>query len=99
MDEECRIVDRGEAGASRVMAILIPPAIFSEVETVFDSPMISDVFDNVVGENGFWIKAGDEITPVAQHGVTVIGGQLAIDAHHDLTIGYRQRFSNVICVS
>jgi len=80
------------------MAIFVPPTIFAEVQTVFDTPVISDVFKNVVGCDGTRIKAGDEIPFVIEHNLAVISGQLTINSYHDFTIGYRKCFSNVISV-
>lgn len=77
MNRQGGIIDCGhecrEPGTSGVMTIFIPPSIFAEVETVFDSPVISDVAEDVERGDGFWIEAGDEVPLVVQHDLAVVG--------------------------
>lgn len=102
MDGERCVVDRGhdcgEAGAASVMPIFVPPSVFGEMEAIFNSPVIPDMPENVVGSDVAGIKAGDEIAFVVQYDLAVISDQLTIDPHRNFTIGYRQCFSNVVRV-
>ena len=41
--------ERREARSAGVMPILIPPSVFGEMKAIFDSPVVSDVPENVVG--------------------------------------------------
>lgn len=47
-----------------MVAILIPPSIFGEMKTVFDSPVVSDVPENVVSRNIVGIEASYEVSRV-----------------------------------
>ena len=80
------------------MAILVPPAVFGEVKTVFDSPVISDVAKNVIGRNKIRVQARDEVTRVLKHDGALVGRELTIDAHDDFTIGQLEYFADVIGV-
>ena len=53
------------------MAIFVPPTVFSEVEAVFDSPMISDVTKNIQRSYLVRIQAGNEVTLVIKHNSAV----------------------------
>lgn len=69
------------------MPIFVPPAIFAEVQTVLDSPMIPDMSEDVVWRDGVWIKTGDEVTLVVQYDGSIVGDQLTINSYGDITIG------------
>jgi hypothetical protein len=90
--------DCREARTSGVVAIFIPPSVFGEVKTVFDSPVVSDVTENVVGRNLVWIQARDEVASVMEYNLAVASGQLTIDPHYDLAIGQVKCLANMIGV-
>ena len=102
MNGDRSVIERGhhrrETRPSSVVAIFVPPPIFAEVQAVFDSPVIPDVFENVFCRDRFWVKTGDKITLVVQYDFAVISDQLTINSHRDFTIGHVECFSNVIRV-
>lgn len=84
MDGEGRVVDGGEAGGeprpAGVVAILVPPPIFGEVQAVFDSPMVPHVGQNVGGRDLVGVEAGNEVAHVVRDELAVGGADFAIDA-------------------
>jgi len=52
---------RREAWASRVVSIFIPPAIFEEMQAVFDFPVAANQLQKIRRRHGAGVEAGDEI--------------------------------------
>lgn len=84
MDREGGVVDRRqagrEAGSPGVVAVFVPPAILQEVETVFHSPMVADVPQQIRRGDLLGIEAGDEIPHVVRENLAVGSANLAINA-------------------
>jgi len=84
VDGEGRVVDSGEAGGEAgpagVVAILVPPPIFGEVQAVFDPPVVPHVGQNVCGCDLVGVEAGNEVAHVVRDELAVGGSDLAIDA-------------------
>ena len=87
-----------EPRPSSVVTVFVPPAIFTEVQAIFDSPVIPDVPENISCRNGLGIETGNEVAFVTEHDLAVICHQLTIDSHHDFTIGQVKCFSDVVSV-
>jgi len=56
------------------MTIFVPPPVFGEMKTVFDSPVISYVSENVVSCDLIWVKTGDEVARITQHNAAIVSG-------------------------
>ncbi|MEM9413091.1 MAG: hypothetical protein AAGA30_18420 [Planctomycetota bacterium] len=80
------------------MSIFVPPAVFGEVKTVFDSPVVSYVAGNVVCSNPFRVQARNEIAGIAKHDLAIVGGKLTINTCNDLAIWQLECFANVMGV-
>lgn len=84
VDGESRVVDRGEAGGESgpagVVAVLVPPPIFGEVEAVFDPPVVAHVAQEIRGRDAVRVEAGDEVPHVVRNEFAGGGADLAIDA-------------------
>jgi len=97
---QCGVGQRGEdlsqAWPSGVMAILIPPAVFQEVEAVFHLPMATDVGLKVRRGDGGRVETGDEVPALL--GEKLSGGRtyLAIDANRNLTAGDVQLLTQIV---
>lgn len=84
MDREGGVVDGRqagrEAGSPGVVAVLVPPPILQEVETVFQPPVVADVPQEIRRGNAIGIEAGDEIPHVVREDFAVGGANLAINS-------------------
>lgn len=84
VDRDCGIVDGrqagGQAGPSCVVAILVPPPILQEVQTVFQPPMVTDMLQKFRRCDALGIEAGDEITHIVREHGAVGGTNCPIDA-------------------
>lgn len=84
MDGEGGVVDGrqagGESGPAGVVAILVPPPIFGEVQAVFDPPMVPHVGQEVRGRDLVGVEAGNEVADVVRDELAGGGANLAIDA-------------------
>lgn len=49
-----------------MMAVLAPPAVFDEVETVFHLPMIAHQLQELDRGDPLWIEAGNEVPHVVR---------------------------------
>ena len=54
------------------MSIFVPPAVFGEVQAVFNSPVIADMLEYVAWSDGVWVQTGDEIAFVVRYDFAVI---------------------------
>lgn len=54
------------------MTVFVPPAVFGEVETVFDSPVVSNVAEYFVSGNLIGIQARNKITSIAEDDAAVV---------------------------
>lgn len=88
----------GQAWATRVMAVLVPPAIFEKVQAVFDSPMAAHVAKKILGGYRAGIEATDEVANVVRNDVAALGSQFSIDAQRDPAARQVERFADVVGV-
>lgn len=83
MDGEGGVIDGrqagGEAGPPAVMAILVPPAVLQEVQTVFQPPMVADAPQQIRRGHAVRIEAGDEISDVVRENLA--GGSAHVAIH------------------
>ena len=94
---ECR-EDLAEAGAAEIMTVFIPPAVFDEVERVFDLPVVTDDFLKVGRRDVRRVETRDEVARVVRKKRTIRTDHLAIDTHNDLTIRDVQLLAKVLGV-
>lgn len=84
MDREGGVIDRRQTGGEPrppgVMAILVPPAILQEVQTVFDPPVVADVPQEVGGGDAVGIEARYEVPHVVRENLAVARTDFTIDA-------------------
>lgn len=102
MNRDGGVIDGGhqsrEPWAAGVMPMFIPPAVFGEMEAIFDPPVVSDVAEKIKGANAIWIETGDEVPRVVKHDFSIVSYQSTIDPHDNFTIWQIERFSNVVGV-
>lgn len=55
------------------MPILVPPPVFGEMKAVFDSPVVSDVPENIVSRNLVGIETRNEESCVIKHDGAIVG--------------------------
>ena len=63
-----------------MVAVLVPPAVLQEVESVLQPPVIADIPQEVCGGDAVGIEAGDEVPHVVRKNFAVGGANLAIHA-------------------
>jgi hypothetical protein len=63
-----------------MVAVLVPPPILQEVETVFQPPVVADVPQEIRRGNAIGIEARDEISHVVREDFAVGGANLAINS-------------------
>ncbi len=102
MNGEGGVVDRRHASrkprSPRVMTILVPPAVFQEVQAVFNSPVLANVPQEICGGYLLGIEAAHVVTCIVQHDFTIVCAQLSVDTQTNLTTGKIERFPDVIGV-
>ena len=74
-----------EAGPAGVVAILVPPTVLQEVQTVLNPPMLADMPQQVGRSDLIGIEAADVIAHVVHNHASLGRAELAIDAQHNLT--------------
>jgi hypothetical protein len=78
------VIDGRQAGRESrppgVVAILVPPPIFQEVEAVFQPPVVADVPQEIRGSHALGIEARDEVSHVVRENLAVGGADFTIDA-------------------
>lgn len=77
------------------MAVLVPPTIFHEEETVLNLPMVARMLEKLRSGSVVGIEAAGEIATLRQAHGAVVGDDVTIDAHSDLATGKVERLANV----
>jgi len=90
--------DLAKTGSSQIMTILIPPAIFDEMQTVLDLPMIADKFLQTRSGHLRRIKACDKVSRVVRKSVLRSIKHLAVDTKNDLAIRQIQLLAKIVGV-
>lgn len=84
MDREGGVIDRRhasrETGSTGVMTILVPPAVFQEVQAIFDLPVPANVPQEIGCGHLLGIKAAHEVARIVQHNFSIVSTQLAVHA-------------------
>lgn len=88
--------DLAQSGSSQIMTILVPPAVFDEMQTVLDLPMIADKFLQTGSGHLRRIKACDKVSRVMRKSVLRSVEHLAVDTKNDLTIRQVQLLAKVV---
>lgn len=81
-----------------MVAILVPPSILQEVETVFQPPVVADVSQEVCGGDAVRIEAGDEVPHVARENFAGGGANFAINTQRYAATGQVESFADVVRV-
>ncbi len=76
------------------MSVLVPPAIFDEVQAVFYLPMASHVFEEFLRRDGLRVEAGDEVTRFSRAWAATVGG-VPVDSHEHAATGKTQPFADI----
>jgi hypothetical protein len=77
------------------MAVLIPPAIFDEVQAVFHLPVVANVGLQRGGGDASRVKAGGEIATIVQENLSLGRADFTIDTEDDLTIRKVQTLADI----
>lgn len=85
----------GHAGPARPMPVFIPPAVFHKEEAVLDLPMAAHMLEKLRGGSVLRIEAGNEVASFGQTHGAVVGDDVTVDAHSDLTTWKVERLANV----
>ncbi len=99
---QCRVRQRGErfgqAGSLGVVAILVPPAVFDEVEAVFHFPVTTNVGLEFTGRDGIGIQTAHEVAAFAGKERPFRGTYFAIDTQRDSATRNVQMLPYVVCI-
>jgi len=102
VDREGGVVDGRQAsretGPPGMVAVLVPPSILQEVETVFQPPVVADVSQEVCCGDAVRIEAGDEVAYVVRENLAVGSANLAINAQCYAAAGQAESFADVVGV-
>jgi hypothetical protein len=83
VDREGGVVDRrqasGETGPPGVVAVLVPPAVLQEMETVFQPPVVADVSQQVRGSDSIGIEARHEVPHVVREQLAAGRANFTVD--------------------
>lgn len=101
-DRNCRTVQHGQtvgqAGTTRGVPVLVPPAVFEKEVAIFDLPMIADMGQQLLGRDLRRIEAGQKVTTIMRYDIAIGGQYVAIDAQADPTAGEAQLLADIIGV-
>lgn len=99
MDGEGRVVDSGQAGGESgpagVVAIFVPPAVFAEMQAVFDAPVVPHVGQEVRGRDLIRVLAGNEVSHVVRDELADGITNFAIDPDSYAAAGEIEDFTDV----
>ena len=90
--------DFGQARSLRVVTILVPPAIFDKVKTVFDLPVAANIGLQFGCRNKSRVDAGREIPALAGENLTMDRTHFAIDANDDPAVRKVQTLADILGV-
>lgn len=85
-----------QAGPLGPMAVLIPPAVFGEVQGILNLPVIADCFQQLDRGYAARITAGEKIARVVLGNGPIRGDDVAVDAQRNATTGKAQSVTNVV---
>lgn len=86
--------DFGQARPFGVVAVLIPPAVFDEVEAVFHLPVAANMGLQAGGRDSARIETGREIAALLRKHLASERTHFTIDADGDLTTGKIQTLAD-----
>ena len=76
MNRESRVVDRchasGETWPTGMVTILVPPAVFQEVQAIFDSPVLANVPQEIGGSDLIGIQAAHIVACIMQNDFAIV---------------------------
>lgn len=81
-----------------MVTIFVPPAVFQEVQAVFNLPMTANITQQISRRNLRRVETGNKITHIMRDNLSTRSAQLAINAQRDLTTRQVERLTNVIGV-
>jgi hypothetical protein len=88
MDREGGVIDRRhasrETGSTGVMTILVPPAVFQEVQAILNPPVLANVSQEIGCGHLLGIKAAHIVACIMQNDFAIVSTQLAIHAQSNL---------------
>jgi hypothetical protein len=88
----------GQARPLGVVTIFVPPAVFDEVKTVFDLPVVTNVGLKLRCRDRGRIEAGHQIPAFTGDNLTVGRTHFAIDTDGDLAMWKVQTLADVLGV-
>lgn len=88
----------GQAGPLGVVAVFVPPAIFDEVEAVFDLPVSANVGMKLGRRDHVRIEAGHEIPALVEENLSLGRTHFAIGTEGDLAVGKVQTLADMLGV-
>lgn len=88
----------GEAWASRMVAVFVPPAILDEMQVVFHLPVAPCVTQQSLGRHVRGVETGNEVAYVVRYDLATGCLQLAIHAQRNAASGQLQCFADVVGV-
>jgi hypothetical protein len=77
------------------MAVLIPPAIFDEVQAILHLPVVANVGLQYGGRDATGVEASREIAAIVQENLSLGRAHFAIDTEDDLAIGKVQTLADI----
>lgn len=80
------------------MAIFVPPAVFDEMEAVFDLPMAANVRLELGRRDQVGIQAGHEVPAFARKKLALCRTHFAINAEGNPATGYVQMLPDMLGV-
>lgn len=80
------------------MTILVPPAVFDKVKTVFDLPVAANVGLQLGCRDGTRVEAGHEIPALVGENPTVGRTHFTIDANDDFAMRKVQTLADILGV-
>jgi len=86
----------GQPRALGIMAILVPPTIFDEMQAVFHLPMIAHIRLKLRGRDRSRIETGGEVAAVARKNRAVAGPHFTINAQHNAALRKVQTLAEIV---
>ncbi len=75
---DCRHASR-ETGAPGVVTIFVPPAIFQEVQAIFNAPVLANMPQEIGGGYLLGIEAAHVVARIVQYDFAIVCTQLTIN--------------------
>jgi len=88
----------GQAGPLGIVTILVPPAVFHEMQAVFHLPVAAHVRLEFTGCDQVGVQAGYEVPAFARKKLALYRAYFAINADSDLAARYVQTLPDIFGV-